>query len=135
MHIMAGNGLLVLDELFEGAFIPSLRQAGAVLSDVVTSFTNYHPLAQGPWAHPAAGGAKGPVLMGQATRHVFEGVTRQLLQGTPGVEVVYGASVQGLLLQGDQGAQEQQQQQQAGQGAGGGSAGSGSRIAGEGGGL
>jgi hypothetical protein len=125
MHIMAGKGLLLLDELFDGRFIPSLRQAGAVLSDVVTSFTNYHPLGQGAWATPAAGGAKGPVLMGQATRHVFESVTRQLLQGTPGVDLVYGASVQGLMLL------QQQQQQQGGQGDSGDSAGSRPRIAGE----
>lgn len=77
--------------------MPALRQQGAVLSDVITSFTNYHP-AGGCWASPAVA-AKGPVLMGQATRHLVESCTRQLLQDSPGVEVVYGAAVSDLLLQ------------------------------------
>ena len=83
--------------------MPALRQQGAVLSDVITSFTNYHP-AGGRWASPAVA-AKGPVLMGQATRHLVESCTRQLLQDTPGVEVVYGAAVTGLLLQQQKGGE------------------------------
>lgn len=76
-----------------------------MLSDVVTAFTNYHP-AGGRWALPAAA-AKGPVLMGQATRHVVESVTRQLLQQSVPegvVEVLDSTAVTGLLLeQGDGG--------------------------------
>lgn len=105
LHILAGKGLLTLDDLFEGRFIPALEQSGAVLSDVVTRFTNYHP-AGGRWALPAAA-AKGPVLMGQATRHVVESVTRQLLQQSVPegvVEVLDSTAVTGLLLeQGDGG--------------------------------
>jgi hypothetical protein len=103
LHILAGKGLLTLDDMFEGRLIPALRQSGAVLSDVVTAFTNYHP-AGGRWALPAVA-AKGPVLMGQATRHVVESVTRQLLQQSVPegvVEVLDGTAVTGLLLeQGD----------------------------------
>jgi hypothetical protein len=88
---------LTLDEVFEGRFRPALQQAGAVLSDVVTNFRSAHP-AGGLWAQPAVP-AKGPVVIGQATRHLVESVTRQLLLGAPGVEVMDDTTVTGLLLQ------------------------------------
>lgn len=97
LHVLAGAGLLTLDRLFEGRFIATLQQKGAVLNDVVTSFVNYHPLTGGPWAHPDVA-VRGPVLIGQATRHLVESATRELLQDTPTVEVNYGAAVTGLVL-------------------------------------
>jgi hypothetical protein len=97
LHALSGKGLLTLDDLFEGRFIAALQQSGAVLSDVVTNFRSAHP-AGGLWAQPAVP-AKGPVVMGQATRHLVESVTRQLLQGAPGVEVLDNTTVTGLLLQ------------------------------------
>ena len=98
LHVLAGAGVLTLDRLFEGRFIPALQQKGAVLNDVITSFINYHPLTGKRWETPDVA-AGGPVLIGQATRHLVEGATRELLQDTPGVEVTYGAAVTGLVLQ------------------------------------
>jgi hypothetical protein len=97
LHALSAKSLLTLDDLFEGRFTPALQQSGAVLSDVVTNFRSAHP-AGGLWAQPTVP-AKGPVVIGQATRHLVESVTRQLLLGAPGVEVQDNTTVTGLLLQ------------------------------------
>jgi hypothetical protein len=98
VHVLLGAGLLALDRLFEGHFVPALQRKGALLNDMVTFFIMYHLLTGGRWVNPDVA-AKGPVLTGQATRHVIESATRELLQDTPGVEITYGAAVTGLVLQ------------------------------------
>lgn len=105
LHILVSRGLSALDAVFDGRFVPALQQAGCVISDVVTNFSSYHPAA-GRWAQPTVA-AKGALLIVQATRHTVEGVTRQLLDGTRGVEVTYGTTVTGLVMD-----QQQQQQQE-----------------------
>lgn len=65
LHVLVGGGLRALDRIFEGRFTPAMKQAGAVLSDVATSFYTYHPLS-GRWAQPQA--AKGPLLIAQVSK-------------------------------------------------------------------
>lgn len=42
----------------------------------------------------------------QATRHLVESVTRQLLEGTQGVQVLYGTTATGLVMQQEEGQPE-----------------------------
>jgi len=64
LHVLVGGGLRALDGIFEGRFTPAMQEAGAVLSDVATSFHTYHPVS-GRWAQPQA--AKGPLLIAQVS--------------------------------------------------------------------
>lgn len=43
----------------------------------------------------------------QATRQLVESVTRQLLEGTQGVQVLYGTTATGLVVQQEEGQREQ----------------------------
>jgi hypothetical protein len=98
LHVLVAEGVQTLDRLFEGRFVPTLRQRGAVLNDIVTNFHSYHPVTGRRWATPAVA-AKGPLLFCQASRHLVESAARQLVQDSPGVDFIYGAAVSGLMLQ------------------------------------
>lgn len=108
LHVLAGRGLPTIDALFEGRFGSALQSAGAVLNDIVTCFNTFHP-ASGAWAQPPQA-AKGPLLMTQASRHLIESVTRQLLAADGNVQVVYGSDVTGLMLGESCGDEADQQQ-------------------------
>lgn len=93
----------MLDEIFEGRFSKALQAAGANIVNHHASAIVHHP-ASGvqPWLHHQTAGTE-PVHVAMCTRHLFETTVRQLVSDNPKISISTGASVAGLVFEGDAG--------------------------------
>lgn len=95
------QGLCAYDDIFQGRFTKALIAAGANVVPLYGSYLFCHPISGYlPWLRNTT--PKEQAYSAICTRHLLETTTRKLLADNPRVEFMYGASVTGLVFEGEE---------------------------------